>query len=178
MLSLRGHDNESMNAPVSGEPPSIADWRVKDLIALIGSDHVAPGAGSAGAVALGLAAACASKAVSISLKHHPGEIGLQGALECFREIGRRALSGADQDSAAFANFIRVRNAAAAGRLVCTGETLAHLISGFCAVIDDVEPKIQASVAGDVAAARALAGAARSIQAANEAEAQKEKNRRG
>jgi formiminotransferase-cyclodeaminase len=166
-----------MNEPVSREPPSIAEWRVKDLIALIGSDQVAPGAGSAGAVALGLAAACASKAVSISLKHHPGEIGLQGALECFHEVGRRALSGADQDAEAFANFIRVRNAAAAGRLVFAGETLAHLISAFCAIIDDVEPKIHASVAGDVAAARALAGAARSIQAANEAEAQQEQNRR-
>jgi hypothetical protein len=166
-----------MNEPACSEPSSIADWRVKDLIALIGSDHVAPGAGSAGAVALGLAAACASKAASISLKHHPGEIGLQGALECFREIGRRALSGADQDAEAFADFIRVRNVAAADRLVCTGETLAHLISAFCAIIDDMEPRIQASVAGDVAATRALAGAARSIQVSNEAEAQHQQDLR-
>lgn len=153
------------------DPSPIVDLRVKDLIALIGSDQVAPGAGSAGAVALALAAACARKAAAVSLKHHPSETVLQGALECCDEIARHAMSDADLDSEAFRSFIRTRSAAAAARLVDTGEKLAHLIDALTAVVDAVEPRIKSSMAGDLSAARALAAAARRIQAGNEAEAQ-------
>jgi hypothetical protein len=153
------------------DPSPIDELRVKDLIALIGSDQVAPGAGSAGAVALALAAACASKAAAVSLKHHPGETVLEGALECCAEIARHALTDADLDSEAFRSFIRTRSAAAAARLVDTGEKLAHLIDALTALFEVVEPRIISSMAGDLTAARALAAAARSIQAGNEAEAQ-------
>jgi hypothetical protein len=150
---------------------SISDWRVKDLIASIDSDQVAPGAGAAGAVTLALAAACAGKAISISLKHHPAKTALQDALACCTEIARHALAGADRDAEAFKNFIRARSAAAAARLVDAGEELAHWIDALSAVIDSVEAQIVPGVAGDIAAARALAAAARSIQARNEADAQ-------
>jgi hypothetical protein len=155
---------------------SIGDLRVKDLIASIDSDRVAPGAGAAGAVTLALAAACAGKAIAISLKHHPAEIALQRALECCTEIARHALADADRDAEAFKSFIRARNAAAAARLVDTGEELARWIDALSAVIDGVEAQIVPGVAGDIAAARALARAARSIQARNEAEAKQETGR--
>ena len=108
---------------------------------------------------------------SFSLKHHPGETVLEGALECCDEIARHAMSDADLDSEAFRSFIRTRSAAAAARLVDTGEKLAHLIDALTAVVDAVEPRIISSMAGDLSAARALAAAARRIQAGNEAEAQ-------
>jgi hypothetical protein len=154
---------------------SIGDLRVKDLIASIGSNHVAPGAGAAGAVTLALAAACAGKAISISVKHHPDEIALQRALECCTEIARHALSDADRDAEAFKSFIRARSAAAAARLVDAGEELAHWIDALSAIIDEVETAIEPIVAGDLIAARALAVAARSIQARNEAEAKDEQS---
>ncbi len=158
------------------ERPSVEDLPVKALVALIGADHVSPGAGSAGAVALALAAACAGKAVSVSLKHRPGELPLQEARERFAEMARRALSGADRDSEAFEALVHERSAAAAARLLDSGEQLAQLAGMLAAAIDDIEPRIEPSVAGDLAAARALAGAAGSIQARNAAEA-RDKQRR-
>ncbi len=152
------------------ERPSIEQLPVKALVALIGGDHVSPGAGSAGAVALALAAACAGKAVSVSLKHRPDELHLQDARERFAEMARRALSGADRDSEAFERFMHEKSAAAAARLADSGEKLAQMASILTAAIDDIEPRIQPSMAGDLAAARARAGAAGSIQARNAAEA--------
>jgi hypothetical protein len=69
-------------------PVNIADLRVEDLIAHIGSSDRSPGAGSAGAVALVLAAACASKAVSVSLKHRSDDPELWCALESCTRIAR------------------------------------------------------------------------------------------
>lgn len=151
------------------EEQSIADWRVRDLMAAIGSGQVAPGAGSAGAVTLALAAACAGKAAVISLKHRPTEPALQGAPEACTEIARLALTDADRDSEAFAQFIRTHNAASAARLIDAGEALAALRSALLGVVERVERHVERSVAGDLVAARALAEAAGIIQAHNEAE---------
>ena len=108
--------------------------------------------------------------MSVSLKHRPGELPLQEARERFAEMARRALSGADRDSEAFEGFMHEKSAATAARLLDSGEKLAQLAGILTAVLDDIEPRIEPSMAGDLAAARALAGAAGSIQARNAAEA--------
>jgi len=151
------------------QPAPIAGLRVDELLSRIASHHVSPGAGAAGAVALALGAACAAKAVAVTLKHHPVETELQRALTIFTDVARRALVDAEHDREAFAAFMLAKNAAAADRLVCEGEDVARLIREFLAALDRVESRIAASMAGDLAAARALAGAARSIQERNEAE---------
>lgn len=85
-------------------------------------------------------------------------------------MARRALSGADRDREAFEGFMREKSAAAAAHLADSGEKLAQLAGTLTAAIEDVEPRIEPSVAGDLAAARVLAGAAGSIPARNAAEA--------
>ena len=152
---------------------SLADLRMSALVELIASNAVSPGAGAAGAVTLALAAACGAKAASISLKHSPDEPRLAAALTRFRTLGRYALLGADSDSRAFADFIRDKSAKAAGELVETGEALGCLTDALLSAIEEVEPRVERSMAGDLIAARALASAARTIQSANEAQAKEE-----
>jgi hypothetical protein len=154
-----------MNASVS-----IANLRVEELVAHISSTDVSPGAGSAGAVALALAAACASKAASVSLKHHPDELELRSALASFTKIARLALTDADRDSEAFAEFIHERDSAAIDRLVCEGEKVARLIATLATIIEEIEARIRPNMTGDLVAAKALMGAARRIQQRDEDEA--------
>jgi hypothetical protein len=121
-----------------------------------------------------LASACASKAVAISLKHRPEETALQAALDSFTRIRRRALVCADNDAAAFEDFVKEKNAAATDRLIVSGENLLSLIESFETLLDAIEPCIHSRMAGDLAAARALAGAARSIEVGNEAQTKNER----
>lgn len=150
-------------------PIPLSSLEVQALLESIGSNAVSPGAGAAGAVALGLAAACASKAVSISLKHRPLDAELQSALATFQTIGRSALIEADRDSRAFEAFIHERLPSSVERLVCEEEKLAQLIATFTIAIEEIKPKIQPNMAGDVIAAKALAAAAQQIQLRNEGE---------
>jgi hypothetical protein len=148
---------------------SIAEMKVADLVAAISGDDVSPGAGSAAGVALALAAACAAKAVSISLKHAPDDAALRASLECFSELGRRALAGADADADAFEDFVHTRKASVAGQLIHTDEKLAGLTGALIALIEDAQPNIHSSMAGDLFAAQQLADAARRIHERNIAE---------
>ena len=152
---------------------SLADLRISELIELIGSNRISPGAGVAGAVALALATACAAKAVSISLKHSPQDACLAIALSGLEKLRSCALQGADTDSQAFADFVRHKSAIGATELVEAGEAMAHLIDALCAIIRDVEPHVTSVMTGDLIAAKSLAAAARTIQSANEAEAKDE-----
>lgn len=135
----------------------------------IGRDHPAPGSGAAAAVALALAAACAAKAAAISLKHQPADVTLQSAVESFAELARCALAGADADAQAFEAFLRARNPDLAVRLIRTDAELASLTDLLCALIGEVESRVDAKVRADLAAARQLAQAARRIHERNIAE---------
>ena len=148
---------------------SIGEMRVKDLVEAIRENRPAPGAGAAGAVVLALAAACAEKAVAISLRHNPEEKKLAAAKEGFEEIARRALSNADADAEDFSAFMRSRNASMAERLVQTDKRIVDLGSALIALVEDVEASVAANMAGDLFAARALAKAARDIESHNIAE---------
>jgi len=149
----------------------IADLRVGDLVQLIAGDSVAPGAGAAGAVALALAAACAGKAVSMSLKH-TADPHLGTAAACLEELVSEALAAADADVGAFLEWMRDKSADAREQLIESEERLARLIEGLSATVRDVERYVQPNMLGDLAAARALAQAAKTIQRTNEQEAQK------
>jgi len=153
-----------MNAPTA-----IAKLSVEDLVARISSGDVSPGAGSAGAVALALAAACAGKAVSVTLRHLPDELRLSSSLACFRQIARFALADADRDSEAFEAFIRSRSSTSVARLIGEGERVAHLIAALESGINEVEALVRSNVTGDLLAARALLAAARRIQENDERE---------
>jgi hypothetical protein len=147
----------------------ISELRIGELLALIGGNEITPGSGVAGAVALALAASCASKAVTISLKHHPDSAVLHAALATFRSIAATALADGERDSQAFKAVVHKRDSASVGRLTCEGEQFSKLIASFVAAIDGVQPSVQLNMRGDISAARALASAAQKIQISNEEE---------
>jgi hypothetical protein len=149
---------------------SLGDLSVKTLVERIACNHVSPGAGAAGAVTLSLSAACAAKAVSITLKHVPDDPRLQQALARFEKLRHWALEGADFDSKAFEEFVHKKTANAAAGVVGAVETIGQVIDALVMTIHDVEPLVNLSMTGDMIAAKALAMAARAIQGANEAEA--------
>lgn len=140
-----------------------------ELIAEIASDDVAPGAGSAAAIGLALAAACAGKAVAISLKHRPSDAVLAHAKQTLNAIAHRALSGADDDAKQFREFMATKQDEAARRLVESGTQLQQVGAALRDVLDAIEPSIDAPVSGDLHAARALCAAFSTIQDTNLAE---------
>jgi formiminotetrahydrofolate cyclodeaminase len=150
---------------------SIADLPMSQLTELICSNSVTPGAGAAGALTLALAAACAGKAVSISLKHSDAAR-LQLALPRFQKLSRCALQEADDDDDAFAAWVRGRSAYTIAGLIESEDRMARLVNALLVAISEVEPFVSANLVGDLIAARALAGAARTIQMTNEAEAKR------
>ena len=151
----------------------MADLRISEFVESVSSDKISPGGGAAGAVALALGAACAQKAVSISLKHSPHDPRLAMALADLAKVRSFALQDADADSQAFADFIQHKSVSAAAELVETGEAMSHLIEALLTIITDVEPYVRPSMRGDLIAAKSLAAAARTIQSTNGAEAKDE-----
>jgi hypothetical protein len=159
-----------------GSSSSIAQMRVAELIATIGDRTLSAGAGAAGAVTLGLAAACAAKAAVISHKHQPANDILSRSQDAFERIGRFALAGADRDAEAFATFVKANTLGAVAEVLREGDKISRLIDILSDAVDRVAPHIAASMLGDIVAARALMEAARKIQLANSAEAQAEQTR--
>ena len=147
----------------------LADLPLSKLTQLICSNSVTPGAGAAAAAALALAAACGGKAVSISLKHSD-DAQLHLALSRFEELCRCALREADDDAEAFGAWVRNRGAHATDQLIESEEKMARLINALLVTIGEVEPFIRPNMVGDLIAAKSLASAAKTIQMANEAEA--------
>jgi hypothetical protein len=147
----------------------IAQWRVADLIAGIGSDKASPGAGAAGAVALALASACAAKAAIISLKHHAGDAALAAAAVEFQRIGGAALESADRDAQLFARMLHDKTSSAAEDLLRADEEILRGVSALLACVAEIEARCHPSMSGDLVAARQLAHSARKIDARNIAE---------
>lgn len=156
---------------------NLGELRLQDVIAAIASAQPAPGAGAAGAIALALAAACAGKATSIALKHHHDDAELQRASGRFHKIARRALDGADADAEGFKRFMHARKETLANELIDTDRHLVDLAAELTGVIREVESRIDATLAGDLEAARLLAQASELIQARNISETQAEATRR-
>jgi hypothetical protein len=106
------------------------------------------------------------KAVSITLKHRPGDAELLSALSTLQLIAREALVDGDRDTQAFQDFVRDRDAPAVEQLLGEEQAFGQLIGRMSAVIAEVAPRIQPNMAGDVVAGRALLAAARQIQRRN------------
>ena len=148
---------------------SFAARPVGAVIKDIASDRVAPGAGSAAAIGLALAAACAGKAVAISLKHRDADPVLERAQTTLAAIAERALSGADDDAKHFREFVRNKDEQAGQALIDSGTHLQRVAQALQEVLDAIESSIDAPVSGDVVAARALCKAFSDIQTMNLAE---------
>ncbi len=159
--------------PIPGSPSSIAHLQVGELMDAIGSKQISPGAGVAGAVTLALAAACAAKAVAISMKHRPDHAGLRRSLEELQTTARFALEDADHDSEAFAAFIKIHSSRTIAQLIREGDQLARLIDVLSHVLREIEPQIEPNMSGDMMAAHVLMDAARTIQLTNSAQAHEE-----
>jgi hypothetical protein len=153
---------------------SLAELPMSKLTELICSNSVTPGAGAAGALTLALAAACGGKAVSISLKHSD-DAQLHVALNRFQNLCRCALHEADDDAEAFGAWVRNGGAHTNDVLIESEEKTARLINALLVTISEVEPFIRPNMVGDLIAAKSLAGAAKTIQMTNEAEAKGERS---
>lgn len=156
---------------------SLADLPMSKVTELISGNSITPGAGAAGALTLALAAACGGKAVSISLKHSD-DARLHQALNRFQELCRCALREADDDAEAFATWARHQDAGTTHDLIESEERTARLVNALLVTINEIEPFIRPNMAGDLIAAKALARAAKTIQATNEAETKGERGRLG
>lgn len=143
----------------------LSRYTVRELIQRVQSRQVSPGCGAAAAVALALAAACAGKAIAVTLKHRTAPA-LRRARSPLRELGRRALAGAERDAESFATFLKLRDRASARHLLRTGESLASTARRLRRLIRTLEPHICRQVSADVAAARALCTAALAIERIN------------
>jgi formiminotetrahydrofolate cyclodeaminase len=145
---------------------STADSRIDEFLAALGSGKVSPGSGAAGGVALALGAACAAKAVAITLHHHPGDAVLIEKRAKLLALANDALRDADRESRNFADLIHDQDAAAARRVVAVDEELIDLAAATLSIVEELQSLVKPSVAGDLVAARALVEAARRIQSSN------------
>ncbi len=157
----------------------LPSWPVRQLVARIGSTDHAPGDGAAGGVTIALAAACALKALVITLKHDPDDADLIAKSARLQKIAEAALGGAADDAVGFAALIdaqkipkdtaadiglrevtiRERNA----RIIRVGVALRSLAIEVRSIAEAVRPAISPAMANDIAAAIVLATAGEQIQ---------------
>jgi formiminotetrahydrofolate cyclodeaminase len=143
--------------------------RIRDFLRDLSSADGLPGSGAAGAVALGLAAACAAKASAITLKYTPENLELKQAHTALMRAIDKALEGSDEDAIEFSNFLQEGTKEAAERVLAADEELLDLVDALLDVLDRIESQVRTNVAPDITAARALIDAARAIHAANVSE---------
>jgi hypothetical protein len=117
-------------------------------------------------VTLALAAACARKAVAISLKHQPGHALLTRAAERLDAIARRALRGADEDARQFEEFLHAKDPQAVEKLTRAEVRMLQLARELLQVMREVAGDVAPVVGGDMLAAAALCRAVLTIQAEN------------
>lgn len=139
---------------------------LKEFLDALASDAKIPGAGSASGIALALGAACAGKAVAITLRHaadNEALLKLQAQLADLREL---ALRLAEDDAFMFKRHLEAETAASADALLHTDRSLLIDCRKLDKLLDDNEVLIAANMAGDWQAARALSRASRLIQEEN------------
>jgi len=120
---------------------SLGDLSVCTFVERIGSDHISPGSGAAGAVTLAFGAACGTQAVSVTFKHAHDNRELKAALKRLKKLGRLALQGADADAGGFAEFIQHKTADTAAELIGTGDRMTHLIEALFTIVHKVDSLI-------------------------------------
>ena len=135
------------------------------FVEAIGSTEPAPGAGAAAAVALAMAAACLAKAFAISARHVDDPAALAAAADEARELSRLALAGAGRDAEDFATLLHAkgRTAQPAEALRRDGEAMLALTRRVRDLAKAHSSQVAPAMAGDLAAALALAAASGRIQ---------------
>jgi formiminotetrahydrofolate cyclodeaminase len=128
-----------------------ANLSVAEFAAAVGERSPAPASGSATAVTAALAAALAELTAHFA-----------GDEEARAEAGRlrkRLLALADEDAAAYAEFMETRSEPARSRTVDVPLELAEHAAAIAALADRLEHEVGPPVGGDAAAAAMLARAA-------------------
>jgi formiminotetrahydrofolate cyclodeaminase len=163
----------------------IGNMTVARLLACITSEKPAPGAGAAGAIALALGVACARKALRITSQHHLDESLVRTVEARLATLSTHVLELGDQDAERFGALIaamqlahddawetEARDQAKDNARRALRSNTAKLVA-TCgeaeAQLNSIADHVSEIMIGDIAAARALIGAARTIHAANLAE---------
>jgi len=138
------------------------------FVEAVGEDRPAPGCGGAAAVSLALAAACARKAFTISARRHGGQAELEAAAERCRVLSQAAILGVQRDANHFEAFLKAhgRDDEPARALEGDAQVLIALAAEIRALIARHGHAVDAHLAGDAAAALALADAFEQIQTRN------------
>jgi formiminotetrahydrofolate cyclodeaminase len=148
------------------EPDKTRNYRLEDFLRDLSSEDRLPGSGAAAAIALALAAACAAKAAAVTLKHAPDDSQLRQAHARLVSYIDAAIAGSDEDMERFTRFLRLRSAEAARAVAAADQKLLALINAVTGSLELLDQQVRRSVSGDLAAARALIQAARTIDVEN------------
>lgn len=144
----------------------VSDLALSSFVEALGSRAPAPGAGAAAGVALALAAGCAAKAFSISA-HRRDDPLLEDAADRARRLARSALKGAQRDAEEFRALLHAPGDPGHSQALREeGEALMLLAGALKRMLDAHAPSVEAVMAGDLAAARALITAFERIQLGN------------
>lgn len=138
----------------------------QELLDVLASDEIMPGAGTAGGIALALAAACAGKAVAITLRHEPACSALLALQHQLSQLRTEALALAEADALQFKHFLKSESPQATEALRSTDTQLVEHSQRLELLLDQHEARIAENMAGDWQAARALSRACRLIEAGN------------
>ncbi len=165
------------------ENTPLADCTVGELLQVLASDAVLPGAGAAAGIALALAAACAGKAVAITLCH-PGQnketaITLENLQTRFSELADTALRLARDDALQFKRQLKAENNENETKdLIETDRKIMSTCRKLNDLLNHNEHLIAENMKGDWLAASALCKACQDIHTENLNELEKSEESRG
>jgi formiminotetrahydrofolate cyclodeaminase len=146
----------------------LSKLRLSECLDMLASDRPSLGSGAAAAIALALAAGCAAKAAGVSAKHDAAQT-MHAAQRELEALGRRALAAGQQESQRFVRFVRDSRTENLKPLVATENELEQICGKVLERITALQDEVDASVSGDLLAARALCEAFLTIEKHNRAE---------
>ena len=139
---------------------------LKELLDGLASNAIIPGAGTAGGVALALAAACAGKAVAITLLHAADNQALNKLQQELASLRESALALAEADALLFRQHLKSGDPQVTEQLLRTDHQILSGCRELDALLEANEGSINLTMRGDWLAAKALIEASRLIQQAN------------
>lgn len=136
------------------------------LLNALASRSMVPAAGTAVGVVLALAAACAQKAVAVTLRRDPTRDEMAAVDVVLANLRQRALLAAADDGLCYLSFAQEREPEIAEALLDAGERFLACAEELGQLIDRLQDRIDPVVAGDLATAvtlqRAVVDAVREI----------------
>lgn len=145
---------------------SLGRCDLKELLDGLASNAIIPGAGTAGGVALALAAACAGKAVAITLLHDADNRTLNELQQELAALRESALALAEADALLFRQHLKYGDPQVAEQLLRTDHQILSGCRQLDVLLEENAGSINATMRGDWLAAKALITASRLIQQAN------------